>query len=66
MYDRQTFNVGVPAAATLEGYCKARIKMLERDFRIYLTDEEKAHMNELKTEIEIDNFYITKIRNSYN
>lgn len=66
MHDRHTFNVGVPVATTLEGYRKARIKMLERDFHIYLTDDDKAHMRELKTEEAIDNFYVSKIRNSYN
>ena len=66
MHDKHTFNVGVPKAKTLKGYRKARIKMLEEDFHIYLTDEEKAHMNECKTETEIDNFYVTIIRNSYN
>ena len=66
MHDKHTFNVGVPTATNLEDYCKERIKMLEKDFRIYLTDAEKTHMRELKTEEAIDNFYVSKIRNSYN
>lgn len=65
MHDRHTFNVGVPAATDLDGYRKARIKMLKRDFHIYLTKEQKAHMNELKTEVAIDNFYVTMIRTHY-
>lgn len=66
MHDKKTFNVGVPMAKTLKGYRKARIKMLEEDFHIYLTGEEKAHMDELKTEVAIDNFYRDKIENTYN
>ena len=66
MHDKKTFNVGVPTARTLKGYRKARIRMLEEDFHIYLTDEEKAHMDELKTEVAIDNFYQSKIMNTYN
>jgi hypothetical protein len=38
-----------------------KLKML-KEFYIHLTPEQLAHMNELKTEIAIDNFCISLIR----
>jgi len=63
--EKHTFSAGVPTAKTLNAYRKAKLKMLKKDFRIYLTDEELAHAEELKTEIAIDNFCITMIRTHY-
>lgn len=47
---------------SLKSYRKMKLKML-KEFYIQLTDEQLAHMNELKTEIAIDNFCISLIRN---
>lgn len=40
----------------LPRYIKQKIKMLNRDFYIRLTDEDIRHFNELTTEIAVDNF----------
>ena len=48
-------------AKDLKSYIKGKIKMLERDFRIYPTKEELAHFQELKTEIAVDNYALTLI-----
>lgn len=47
---------------SLKSYRKMKLKML-KEFLISLTDEQLAHMNELKTEIAIDNFCVDLIRN---
>ena len=59
------FATGIPNTKDIDQYRKAKLKMLTRDFRVYLTDEEKAHAETLKTEIAIDNFCITMIRTHY-
>lgn len=46
---------------SLKSYRKMKLKML-KEFFIELTDEQISHMNELKTEIAIDNFCISLIR----
>lgn len=61
--DTNISSVGVPMTSNINAYREARIKMLEDDFHFYLTDEEKAHMRELKSEITIDNFYRSLIAN---
>lgn len=48
---------------SLKAYRKMKLKVL-KEFCIKLTDEQLAHMNALETEIQIDNFCITAIRNS--
>lgn len=63
--DTNISSVGVPMTSNINAYRKARMKMLENDFRIYLTTEEKEHMRELTTEIAIDNFYLTLIKTHY-
>lgn len=40
---------------TLDDYRKVRIDIIENDFMITLTDEEKEHLNSLTTETAIDN-----------
>lgn len=55
------FATGVPMTGDLETYRKAKLKILSRDFYIKLTPEELEHANNLKTEIEIDNFFISAI-----
>lgn len=47
---------------SLKAYRKMKLRML-KEFCIKLTDEQLAHMNELKNEIQIDNFCIAVIRN---
>lgn len=47
---------------SFNAYRKMKLKML-KEFYIKLTDEQLAHMNELTTEIAIDNFCISLIRN---
>jgi hypothetical protein len=39
---------------SLKEYRKMKVKMLERDFLIKLTDEDKAHANTLTTETQLD------------
>lgn len=41
---------------SLKEYRKMKLKMLQRDFRIKLTDEDIAHAETLTTEIQIDQF----------
>lgn len=46
---------------SIKAYRKMKLKML-KEFCIYLTDEEKNHLQELTKEIEIDNFCISMFR----
>jgi hypothetical protein len=39
--------------------------MLSRDFYITLTDEELTHMNELTSEVSIDQYSLTIINNHW-
>ena len=55
------FTVDIPVTNNINTYRKAKLKILKRDFYIYLTPEELEHANSLKTEIEIDNFFISAI-----
>lgn len=51
-YDRE--HEYMPKFTTPEEFVKAKIEMLEMDFLIELTDEEKAHLKRLKTEHAIN------------
>jgi hypothetical protein len=51
-----------PRNMSIKAYRKMKLKMLD-EFSIRLTDEQKAYVNSLQTEIQIDNFCITVIRN---
>lgn len=55
------FAIGLPVTGNFESYRRAKLKILKRDFCIYLTPEELEHANSLKTEIEVDNFFISAI-----
>ena len=44
-----------PDWSTPEKYIKAKVTMLEKEFKIRLTYAEKAHLEELKTQVAIDN-----------
>lgn len=41
---------------TLNQYIKQKIKMLQRDFKVYLTDEQMDHIKSLTSEIQVDNY----------
>jgi len=41
---------------TLDQYREFKIQILNDDFKVNLTDEEKAHFNELTTETQMDNY----------
>lgn len=41
---------------SIKEYRKMKLKMLDRDFCINLTDEEIAHAKTLTTEVQIDQF----------
>ena len=56
----------MPNENVVASYRKKKIKMLNRDFCITLTDEELSHMNELTSEIAIDQFSLTIINNHWN
>ena len=46
-------------------YLKAKLKILTRDFCIYLTETELKHLKSLKTQVEIDNAILTIIDNRW-
>ena len=56
-----TYTAGVPVTNNIDSYRKAKLKILKRDFYIKLTPEEIAHADNLKSEIEVDNFFISAI-----
>lgn len=41
---------------SLGSYKKAKIRILKKEFRIQLTEEQEEHINSLKSEIAIDNY----------
>lgn len=41
---------------SIDAYRNLKIKLLERDFKIDVTDNEKEHLNNLQSEIAIDNY----------
>lgn len=43
---------------TLKAYRKMKLKILKRDFCVYLTEEELAHADTLTTKTQIDQFCI--------
>ena len=49
---------------SIEAFKRLKIKMLERDFLMTLTEEQKNHINELQSEIAIDN-YCRKLFSDY-
>lgn len=46
---------------SLKAYRKFKLKILERDFRVYITDEEKQHAETLTTESQINQFCLSMI-----
>lgn len=51
--------------ASLKSYRKQKIKILERDFCIKLTEEEIERVNNLTTEVQIDQFCLGIINNRW-
>ena len=49
---------------SLEAYKKKKKRMLTKDFRIKLTKEEQEHLMELKNEIQVDQFFLSKVMNA--
>lgn len=41
---------------SIKTYINRKIRMLARDFFIYLNDEETEHLKSLKREIDVDNY----------
>ena len=50
---------------SLKEYRKMRLKMLQRDHCIKLSDEEIAHAHTLTTESQIDQFYVGILNKSW-
>lgn len=46
----------VPKTTNIKAYRKAKLKILSRDFKVKLTEEELAHAETLTTEVQIDQF----------
>lgn len=63
MIDDRT--AAVPRNMSLKAYRKMKLKMLERDFCINLTDEERARANEMTTEAALDQFCIGILNNRW-
>ena len=51
---------------SIKAYRKMKIKMLEKDFMVPLTNAEKNHINGLETEAAIDRYARTLLRNHLN
>lgn len=56
MYNENYVVTNAPKKASIKSYCKAKLKILDRDFKINLTDEEIAHAKTLTSETAIDQF----------
>ena len=63
MIDDRT--AAVPRNMSLKSYRRMKIKMLERDFCINLTSEERARAETLKTEAAIDQFCMGILNNRW-
>lgn len=61
-----TYATGIPINASIDDYREAKLKILKKDFRITLNSNEIRHANSLKTEIAIDNFFISAINRHWN
>lgn len=60
-----TANAGLPKTSNLKSYRKAKLKILRRDFKVTLTEEELARVETLKTEAAIDQFCIGILNNRW-
>ena len=56
-------NVGYGTKSTnIKTYRRQKIQMLEKEFKLNLTSDEKNHFNELETEAAIDRYARTVIK----
>jgi hypothetical protein len=46
---------------SLNAYRKFKLKILERDFCVHITNEEKAHAETLTTEAQINQFFTSML-----
>lgn len=53
--------VGVP----ISKYRAAKIKLLQKDFRVNVTEEERAHIETLESEIAVDRYCRTILKNRW-
>ena len=51
----------VPRKMSLKQYRKMKLRMLQRDFCLPLTDEDRDHAQTLTTETAIDQFCVTML-----
>ncbi len=51
---------------TIPQYRKAKLKLLEKEFMVHLTQEEKNHLNTLETEPAIDRYFRTLLKKFLN
>lgn len=50
-------NAATPARKmSFKAYKKAKLKILRRDFQVTLTEDELAHFDTLRTEVQVDQF----------
>jgi hypothetical protein len=46
---------------TISGYRKFKLKILERDFCIHISEKERIYAETLTTEVQIDQFFLGMI-----
>jgi hypothetical protein len=51
--------------APISEYRKAKLKLLRKEFRIDVTDEEENHLNTLETQFSVDRYCRTIIDNHW-
>lgn len=56
----------MPKKISFDKYRDAKLKLLREDFKITLTKEEEARANALKTEIQVDQFFVGTINKRWN
>lgn len=53
--------MGTKKDTTISGYRKFKLKILERDFCIHITEQEKDYAKTLTTEGQINRFFLSMI-----
>ena len=56
---------GFQRKMSFKQYKKMKLRMLQRDFCIQLTNEELAHASTLTTEAQVDQFCVTILNNRW-
>ena len=51
---------------SIKTYIRMKISMIERDFRLRLSDVQKEHFYSLKSEIAVDNYARVLLRDYFN